>query len=42
VRHPAGKMVPAFLSFVGYLLINPDGKYGTRCINILNAISRER
>jgi antitoxin component YwqK of YwqJK toxin-antitoxin module/Tfp pilus assembly protein PilF len=35
-----GKIVPAFLSFVGYLLINPEGKYSKRCINILSAISK--
>ncbi|HEY4966421.1 MAG TPA: hypothetical protein VII28_08480, partial [Puia sp.] len=35
-----GKMIPGFLSIIGYLLINPDGKYSARCINILDAISR--
>lgn len=34
-----GKIVPAFLSFAGYLLINPEGKYSKRCVNILSAIS---
>ena len=35
-----GKIVPAYLSFTGYLLINPDGKFSKRCINILAAISK--
>ncbi|HTB25798.1 MAG TPA: tetratricopeptide repeat protein [Puia sp.] len=34
-----GKIVPAFFSFVGYLLIYPEGKYSKRCVNILSAIS---
>ncbi len=34
-----GRIVPAFFSFVGYLLIYPEGKYSKRCVNILSAIS---
>jgi uncharacterized protein len=34
-----GKIVPAFLSFVGYLLINPGGKYEKKCVNILAAMA---
>jgi antitoxin component YwqK of YwqJK toxin-antitoxin module/Tfp pilus assembly protein PilF len=37
-----GKIVQAFLSFVGYLLISPNGKYNKRCINILASISAGR
>jgi len=34
-----GKIVPAFLSFVGYLLINPGGKYEKQCVNILASMA---
>jgi uncharacterized protein len=34
-----GKVVPAFLSFVGYLLVNPGGKYEKNCVNILAAMA---
>ncbi|MGN6639076.1 MAG: tetratricopeptide repeat protein [Mucilaginibacter sp.] len=35
-----GKIIPAYLSFAGYLLLNPEGKYWKNCINLLNQISR--
>jgi len=35
-----GKLIPAFLSGVGYLLVNPQGRYWAKCINLLNAISK--
>ncbi len=35
-----GKLVPAFLSFIGYLLVNPGGKYESKAIALLSAISK--
>ncbi|MBL4678589.1 MAG: tetratricopeptide repeat protein [Mucilaginibacter sp.] len=35
-----GKIVPAFLSCVAYLLMNPDGRYFQNSLNVLNAISK--
>ena len=35
-----GKVIPAFLSFIGYLLMNPEGKYWSRSITLLNEISK--
>ena len=35
-----GKLVPAFFSFLGYLLMSPDGKYYANTINLLNAIAK--
>ncbi len=35
-----GKIMPAFLSFVGYLLVNPEGKYANKCVKALDAIAR--
>jgi len=35
-----GKIIPAYLSFTGYLLVNPAGKYWSKSITALNQISR--
>jgi antitoxin component YwqK of YwqJK toxin-antitoxin module/Tfp pilus assembly protein PilF len=35
-----GKLIPSLLSFTGYLLVNPEGKYWSKSINLLNQISR--
>jgi len=35
-----GKIIPAFLSFVGYLTANPEGKYWSKSINWLSQISK--
>ena len=35
-----GKVIPAFLSFMGYLLLNPDGNFRPNCISWMNDISR--
>ncbi len=35
-----GKMVPAFLSFIGYLLMTPEGRYQSSSIAMLKAIAR--
>ncbi|MGH7237488.1 MAG: tetratricopeptide repeat protein, partial [Candidatus Saccharimonadales bacterium] len=35
-----GKIVPAFLSFIGYLLVNPSGKYFSNSISYLSQISK--
>ncbi len=37
-----GKIVPGFLSFVGYLLVNPGGKYEKQCVNILASMANGR
>ncbi|HZZ76224.1 MAG TPA: tetratricopeptide repeat protein, partial [Puia sp.] len=37
-----GKIVPAFLSFAGYLLVNPGGKYEKQCVNILASLANAR
>lgn len=34
-----GKIVPSFLSFIGYLLVNPAGKYWSKSINFLSKMS---
>ncbi|HZY36054.1 MAG TPA: tetratricopeptide repeat protein [Mucilaginibacter sp.] len=35
-----GKIIPAYLSFVAYLLMTPDGKYWSKSIHYINEISR--
>ena len=35
-----GKLIPAFLSSLGYLLCNPEGKYFSKSIYILSQISK--
>jgi antitoxin component YwqK of YwqJK toxin-antitoxin module/Tfp pilus assembly protein PilF len=35
-----GKIVPAFLSFIGYLLVNPSGKYWSESVTYLSKIAR--
>jgi uncharacterized protein len=35
-----GKLIPAFLCMMGYLVMNPEGKYHAACINLLNAMSK--
>jgi antitoxin component YwqK of YwqJK toxin-antitoxin module/Tfp pilus assembly protein PilF len=35
-----GKIVPAYLSFVGYLTCVPEGKYVSKTINLLDKISK--
>ncbi len=35
-----GKIIPAYLCFTGYLMVNPSGKYWSKSINGLNQISR--
>lgn len=35
-----GKIIPAFLSFTGYLLINPKGKYWSKSIGFLDKITK--
>lgn len=35
-----GKEIPAFLSFMGYLLLDPEGKFQSNCISWMNAIAR--
>lgn len=35
-----GKLIPAFLSCVGYLLVSPQGKYFSNAINMLSSISK--
>lgn len=34
-----GKLVPAVLGFVGYLVLNPEGRYSSSCINWLARIA---
>jgi uncharacterized protein len=34
-----GKLIPAFLSFMGYMLLNPGGKFEKRCIKIMSAMA---
>ena len=34
-----GKIVPSFLSFIGYLLVNPEGKYISKSVNFLIKIA---
>ena len=34
-----GKLVPAMLCFIGYLLLDPDGKYHNNCITMLKSIA---
>jgi antitoxin component YwqK of YwqJK toxin-antitoxin module/tetratricopeptide (TPR) repeat protein len=34
-----GKLVPAMLCFVGYLLVDPEGRYHNSCITMLKAIA---
>lgn len=34
-----GKLVPCFISLVGYLAVNPKGRYWSKAINALNGIS---
>ncbi|WP_129875924.1 tetratricopeptide repeat protein [Mucilaginibacter terrigena] len=35
-----GKLIPAFMSSVAYLFVNPEGKYFSNAINILSQISK--
>jgi len=35
-----GKLVPAFLSYMGYLLLDPEGKFKSNCIRGLDAIAK--
>jgi len=35
-----GKIIPASLSFIGYLLVNPAGKYWSKSVNFLAQISK--
>jgi len=35
-----GKIIPSFLSLIGYLLVNPEGKYWQNSINLLSHISK--
>jgi len=35
-----GKIIPSFLSLIGYLLVNPEGKYWQKSINLLDHISK--
>ncbi len=35
-----GKLIPAMLSFIGYLLVNPEGRYEGSCISLLSSISK--
>ena len=35
-----GKLIPAFLSLVGYLLVYPEGRYSGNAISLLSAISK--
>ena len=35
-----GKLIPAFLGLVGYLLMYPEGRYSTNAINLLSSISK--
>ncbi|MDO3643240.1 tetratricopeptide repeat protein [Mucilaginibacter sp. L3T2-6] len=35
-----GKIVPAMLSFTGYLLVTPSGRYWSKAIKLLDAISK--
>ncbi|WP_184549471.1 tetratricopeptide repeat protein [Mucilaginibacter sp. FT3.2] len=35
-----GKLIPSFLSIIGYLLVNPEGKYWSRSIGILDKIAK--
>jgi len=37
-----GKIIPGMLSLTGYLLVNPEGKYWPRIINILDVISNSK
>ncbi len=37
-----GKIVPAFLSFTGYLLMSPEGKYSAKSISLLDAIAKSK
>ncbi|HEY2580518.1 MAG TPA: hypothetical protein VGI43_01850 [Mucilaginibacter sp.] len=34
-----GKIIPSFLSFISYLLVNPEGKYWSKSINFLSQIT---
>ena len=35
-----GKVVPAFFSFMGYLLLNPEGRYKSNCIRWMDVIAK--
>jgi antitoxin component YwqK of YwqJK toxin-antitoxin module len=37
-----GKIIPGFLSLTGYLLIDPEGKYGSKVINIMDVIAKSK
>jgi antitoxin component YwqK of YwqJK toxin-antitoxin module/Tfp pilus assembly protein PilF len=35
-----GKVIPAYLSIIGYLLVNPEGRYFSNSIKLLNEITQ--
>jgi antitoxin component YwqK of YwqJK toxin-antitoxin module/Tfp pilus assembly protein PilF len=35
-----GKIIPSFLSLTGYLLVNPQGRFWQKSVNLLNQISK--
>jgi antitoxin component YwqK of YwqJK toxin-antitoxin module/Tfp pilus assembly protein PilF len=35
-----GKLIPGMLCLIGYLLMNPEGKYHSSCINVLSSIAK--
>jgi len=35
-----GKIIPAYLCFIGYLLVNPSGRYSANAINLLSQMSK--
>jgi antitoxin component YwqK of YwqJK toxin-antitoxin module/Tfp pilus assembly protein PilF len=37
-----GKIIPAFLSLLAYLSLYPEGKYSTKCIDLIDAISKTK
>jgi len=37
-----GKVIPSFLSFIGYLMVSPEGRYQKMTINLLTVISKNK
>jgi antitoxin component YwqK of YwqJK toxin-antitoxin module/tetratricopeptide (TPR) repeat protein len=37
-----GKIIPGMLSLTGYLLVNPEGKYWARVVNVLDVIANSK
>ncbi len=37
-----GKIIPAFLSFMGYLMMSPEGKYSARSIQLMDLIAKSK